>query len=66
MAHQTRQHRGCAPRVRTAARRWHPGRPSVVLTVVGRVMGRLYRKLTERYHAVEAAGLKVHAEGIAG
>ena len=33
---------------------------------VGGVVGRLYRKLTERYLAMEAAGLKAHAEGVAG
>jgi hypothetical protein len=32
---------------------------------VGRVVGRLYRKLTDRYLAIEAAGLKLRAEGIA-
>jgi hypothetical protein len=32
---------------------------------VGGVVGRLYRKLTERYLAMEAAGLKLRAEGIA-
>ena len=38
----------------------------VVMTgAVGGVVGRLYRKLTERYLAMEAAGLKAHAEGIA-
>jgi hypothetical protein len=31
----------------------------------GGVVGRLYRKLTERYLAMEAAGLKARAEGIA-
>lgn len=30
---------------------------------VGGVMGRLYRKLTDRYLAMEAAGLKARAEG---
>lgn len=29
------------------------------------LVGRLYRKLTERYLAMEAAGLKARAEGIA-
>lgn len=38
----------------------------VVMTgAVGRVVGRLYRKLTDRYLAIEAAGLKLRAEGIA-
>jgi uncharacterized protein YndB with AHSA1/START domain len=32
---------------------------------VGGVVGRLYRKLTERYLAMEAAGLKARAEGTA-
>jgi hypothetical protein len=32
---------------------------------VGRVVGRLHRKLTERYLAMEAAGLKSRAEGSA-
>ncbi len=34
--------------------------------VIGGVVGRLYRKLTERYLALEAAGLKSRAEGSAG
>ena len=39
---------------------------SVVMSgAVGGVVGRLYRKLTERYLAMEAAGLKARAEGIA-
>lgn len=39
----------------------------VVMTgPVGEVVGRLYRKLTERYLALEAAGLKARAEGPAG
>ena len=33
---------------------------------VGGVVGRLYRRLTERYLAMEASGLKARAEGIAG
>jgi uncharacterized protein YndB with AHSA1/START domain len=38
----------------------------VVMTgVVGGVVGRLYRRLTERYLAMEAAGLKRRAEGTA-
>jgi hypothetical protein len=32
---------------------------------VGGVVGRLYRKLTERYLAMEAAGLKARAEDVA-
>jgi uncharacterized membrane protein len=32
---------------------------------VGGIVGRLYRKLTERYLAMEAAGLKARAEGTA-
>jgi hypothetical protein len=32
---------------------------------VGGLVGRLYRRLTERYLAMEAAGLKVRAEGTA-
>ena len=31
--------------------------------VLGGVVGRLYRKLTDRYLAMEAAGLKARAEG---
>ena len=39
-------------------------RLSVEMTgVVGGVVGRLYRRLTERYLALEAAGLKARAEG---
>jgi hypothetical protein len=39
---------------------------SVVMSgAVGGVVGRLYRRLTERYLAMEAAGLKARAEGIA-
>ncbi len=34
--------------------------------VLGGVVGRLYRKLTDRYLAMEAAGLKARAEGGAG
>jgi uncharacterized protein YndB with AHSA1/START domain len=46
------------------------GRTRVELRVVmggavGGVVGRLYRKLTERYLAMEAAGLKARAEGTA-
>ena len=37
----------------------------VMSGAVGAVVGRLYRKLTERYLAMEAAGLKARAEGIA-
>ncbi len=33
--------------------------------VVGGVVGRLYGKLTDRYLAMEAAGLKSRAEGLA-
>jgi hypothetical protein len=36
----------------------------VMSGIVGGVVGRLYRKLTERYLAMEAAGLKARAEGI--
>jgi uncharacterized protein YndB with AHSA1/START domain len=36
----------------------------VMSGAVGGVVGRLYRKLTERYLAMEAAGLKARAEGI--
>jgi uncharacterized protein YndB with AHSA1/START domain len=37
---------------------------AVVMTgVLGGVVGRLYRRLTERYLAMEAAGLKARAEG---
>jgi uncharacterized protein YndB with AHSA1/START domain len=39
----------------------------VVMTgPLGSVVGRLYRKLTERYLAMEAAGLKARAEAVAG
>jgi hypothetical protein len=39
---------------------------SVVMSgAVGGVVGRLYRKLTDRYLAMEAAGLKSRAEGMA-
>jgi hypothetical protein len=46
------------------------GGTRVELTVVmggavGGVVGRLYRRITERYLAMEAAGLKARAEGIA-
>lgn len=46
------------------------GRTRVELKVVmsgaaGAVVGRLYRKLTERYLAMETAGLKARAEGTA-
>jgi uncharacterized membrane protein len=37
----------------------------VMSGAVGAVMGRLYRRLTERYLAIEAAGLKARAEDIA-
>jgi uncharacterized membrane protein len=37
----------------------------VMSGAIGGVMGRLYRRLTERYLAMEAAGLKSRAEGIA-
>jgi hypothetical protein len=37
---------------------------AVVMTgMVGGIVGRLYRKLTDRYLAMEAAGLKARAEG---
>ena len=36
----------------------------VMSGAVGGFVGRLYRKLTERYLAMEAAGLKARAEGI--
>ncbi len=36
----------------------------VMSGAVGRVVGRLYRRITERYLAMEAAGLKSRAEGI--
>ena len=32
---------------------------------IGGLVGRLYRKLTERYLAMEAAGLKARAESLA-
>jgi len=39
---------------------------SVVMSgALGGVVGRLYRRLTERYLAMEAAGLKARAEGTA-
>jgi hypothetical protein len=38
----------------------------VMSGVLGGVVGRLYRRLTERYLAMEAAGLKLRAEDIAG
>ena len=38
----------------------------VMSGLVGGVVGRLYRKLTERYLAMEAAGLKARAEAVAG
>jgi len=31
---------------------------------IGGVVGRLYRKLTDRYLAMEVAGLKARAEGV--
>ena len=37
----------------------------VMSGAIGGLVGRLYRKLTERYLAMEAAGLKARAEGIA-
>ena len=37
----------------------------VMSGAVGGLVGRLYRKLTERYLAMEAAGLKARAEGAA-
>ena len=37
----------------------------VMSGAVGRVVGRLYGKLTERHLAIEAAGLKARAEGVA-
>ncbi|WP_460716034.1 SRPBCC family protein [Nocardioides dilutus] len=37
----------------------------VMSGLLGSIMGRLYRRLTERYLAMEAAGLKSRAEGIA-
>ena len=37
----------------------------VMSGVVGGLVGRLYRTLTERYLAMEVAGLKARAEGIA-
>jgi uncharacterized protein YndB with AHSA1/START domain len=37
----------------------------VMSGAVGRVVGRLYRNLTKRYLAMEAAGLKARAEDIA-
>ena len=37
----------------------------VMSGALGGVVGRLYRKLTERYLAMEAAGLKARAEGLA-
>ncbi len=37
----------------------------VMSGAVGGIVGRLYRKRTERYLAMEAAGLKARAEGIA-
>jgi uncharacterized membrane protein len=37
----------------------------VMSGAVGGLVGRLYRKLTERYLAMEAAGLKARAEGLA-
>jgi hypothetical protein len=36
----------------------------VMSGAVGGVVGRLYRKLTQRYLAMEAAGLKARAESI--
>ena len=40
---------------------------SVVMSgAFGGVVGRLYRKLTERYLALETAGLKARAEAVAG
>jgi hypothetical protein len=32
---------------------------------IGGIVGRLYRRLTERYLALEAAGLKSRSEGMA-
>jgi hypothetical protein len=37
----------------------------VMSGIVGGFVGRLYRKLTERYLAMEAAGLKARVEGTA-
>ncbi len=38
----------------------------VMSGAVGGIVGRMYRGLTERYLAMEAAGLKARAEGTAG
>jgi uncharacterized protein YndB with AHSA1/START domain len=55
-------HHGCAPLPGGGTR----VELRVVLTgVVGGIVGRLYRRLTERYLAMEAAGLKRRAEGTA-
>ena len=56
-------HHGCTPLA--------DGGTRVELTVVmsgalGGIVGRLYRKLTDRYLAMEAAGLKARAEERAG
>ncbi len=60
------------PGVRTTARhgleRLDAGRTRVTLSVeqagpLGSVMGRFYRGLTDRYLAVEAAGIKARSEG---
>jgi uncharacterized membrane protein len=37
----------------------------VMVGVIGRVVGRLYRRLTERYLAMEVTGLKARAESTA-
>jgi len=61
-----RQHGVCAPRVCTVPDGGTRVELRVVMSgAVGGVVGRLHRKLTERYLAVEAAGLKARAEGIA-
>jgi carbon monoxide dehydrogenase subunit G len=60
-----RQHGVCAPRVRLPDGGTRVELRVVMSGAVGGVVGRLYRKLTERYLAMEAAGLKLRAEGIA-
>ena len=56
-------HHECAPLANGGTR----VQPRVVMSgAVGAVVGRLYRKLTERYLAMEAAGLKAGAEDIDG
>ncbi len=55
-------HHTCAPLPDGGTR---VGLGVVMSGALGGIVGRLYRRLTERYLATEAAGLKARAEGIA-